>query len=165
MKKTIVLIRHGKAVSIDTFKKDIDRVLAERGVSDGYKIGYKLVEEKIIPDIILTSPAARASHTALILTRAMRVGSELIRVVDTLYHCTTDSVMAEIASLSDDIQTLFMVGHNPGITDITYLLSGGATTFLPTTGTAILTFEADSWIEIPQLKCIDFKMFKPKELS
>lgn len=165
MKKTIVLIRHGKAVSIDTFKKDIDRVLAERGVSDGYKIGYKLVEEKIIPDIILTSPAARASHTALILTRAMRVGSELIRVVDTLYHCTTDSVMSEIAALSDDFQTLFMVGHNPGITDITYLLSGGATTFLPTTGTAILTFEADSWIEIPQLKCIDFKMIKPKELS
>lgn len=165
MKKTIVLIRHGKAVPIDTFKKDIDRVLAERGVNDGYKVGYKLVEDRIIPDLILTSPAARASHTAHILTRAMRVSSEMIKIIDTLYHCTTDSVMSEIKAVPDDIRTLFLVGHNPGITDMAYLLSGGATTFLPTTGVAILTFEADNWIEILQLQCVDFKMIKPKELS
>ena len=165
MKRTIVLIRHGKAVPTDTFKKDIDRVLAERGVNDAYKVGYKLVEEKIMPDMILTSPAARASHSALILTRAMRVSSGLIRVIDSLYHCTTDSVISEITTIPDDIQTLFLVGHNPGITDMAYLLSDGATTFLPTTGSAILTFEADSWIDIPQLKCIDFKMIKPKEIN
>ncbi|MCA1755994.1 MAG: histidine phosphatase family protein [Bacteroidales bacterium] len=165
MKRTIVLIRHGKAVPVDTFKKDIDRVLAERGVYDGYKIGYKLVEEKIIPDRILTSPAARASHTALILARAMRVGSGITNVLDNLYHCTTDSIMSEIAPLPDETQTVFLVGHNPGITDMAYLLSGGATTFLPTTGTAIITFDADSWADIPQLQCLEFKMIKPKEIK
>ena len=164
MKRKIVLIRHGKAAPMDAFKKDIDRVLMERGVNDGYKVGYKLVEEGIKPDLILTSPAARASHTALILTRAMRVGSDILKVVDNLYHCTTESILSEINALPGSVETVFVVAHNPGITDMAYHLSRGATTFLPTTGTAVLEFDIDSWDKLDGKDPESYLFIKPREL-
>ena len=164
MKRKIVLIRHGKAAPIDAFKKDIDRVLTEKGVYDGYKVGYKLVEDGIKPDLILTSPAARASHTALILARAMRVGTKILRVEDNLYHCTTDSIMKELNALPDKIGTVFLVAHNPGITDMAYHLSKGATTFLPTTGTAVLEFNSKSWKDIRSDEPEKYTFIKPKDL-
>jgi phosphohistidine phosphatase len=164
MKRQIILIRHGKAAPTDAYKKDIDRVLMERGVNDGYKVGYKLVEKGVIPDLILTSPAARASHTALILARAMRIGTDILHVAENLYHCTTDSIMDEILSLPDSIATVFIVAHNPGITDMTYHLTKGGTTFLPTTGTAIIDFEIKKWKDLPEATCTNFTLIKPREL-
>lgn len=164
MKRKIVLIRHGKAAPMDAFKKDIDRVLMERGVNDGYKVGYKLVEEGVKPDLILTSPAARASHTALILTRSMRVGSDILKVEDNLYHCTTESILNEITTLPDSVETVFIVAHNPGITDMAYHLSRGATTFLPTTGTAVLEFDIDSWDQLDGKDPESYLFIKPREL-
>lgn len=149
---------------MDAFKKDIDRVLMERGVNDGYKVGYKLVEEGILPDIILTSPAARASHTALILARAMRIGTQILKVVDNIYHCTADSILAEVSALPDDVETVFVVAHNPGITDLAYHLTRGGTTFLPTTGTAIIEFDTVSWKDIPAIDPDKYMFIKPREL-
>ena len=164
MKRKIVLIRHGKSAPMDAFKKDIDRVLQERGVNDGYKIGYKLVEDGVKPEAILTSPAARASHTALILARAMRIGTDIVRVADGLYHCTTDSILEEISSLPDSIGTVFVVAHNPGITDLAYHLSRGATTFLPTTGTAIIEYNGVPWKDISNQEPEKYTFIKPREL-
>jgi len=164
MERRIILIRHGKAAPMDSFKKDIDRVLQERGVNDGYKVGYKLVEDGIKPDLIMTSPAARASHTALILARAMRVGADIVRIVDNLYHCTTDSITEEISSLPDSVSTVFVVAHNPGITDMAYHLSRGATTFLPTTGTAIIEYNGVSWKDIAGTDPERYSFIKPREL-
>lgn len=164
MKRQIILIRHGKAAAPDAYKKDIDRVLMERGVNDGYKVGYKLVEEGVLPDVILTSPAARASHTALILSRAMRIGTDIVKVVENLYHCTTDSILNEIFALPDSIGTVFIVAHNPGITDMTYHLTRGGTTFLPTTGTAIIEYETERWKDIQETDCNNFILIKPRDL-
>jgi len=164
MKRKIVLIRHGKAAPLDAFKKDIDRVLQERGVNDGYKIGYKLVEDGIKPDIIMTSPAARASHTALIIARAMRVGTSIIQIFDTLYHCSTDTINEAISSMPDSASTIFLVAHNPGITDMAYHLSKGATTFLPTTGTAVIEFDTESWKDITTKEPEQYYFIKPREL-
>ena len=53
--------------------------LTARGISDGYKIGERLIDEGIKPDLILTSPAARANHTALIIARVMKFKEEQIK--------------------------------------------------------------------------------------
>lgn len=164
MKRRIVLIRHGKAAPLDAFKKDIDRVLQERGVNDGYKIGYKLVEDGVKPDIIMTSPAARASHTALIIARAMRVGTSIIQIFDALYHCSTETINEAISSMPDSASTIFLVAHNPGITDMAYHLSKGATTFLPTTGTAVIEFDTESWKDITNKEPEQYYFIKPREL-
>jgi len=164
MTKTIILVRHGKAVSPDSFTRDIDRVLAQRGINDGYKIGERIKSEGIKPDIILTSPAARASHSALILSRALNTGTDIVKVVKNFYHCSDDTFLDEVYSLDNSIDTVLISAHNPGITDLAYLMTGGDTNFLPTTGTAIVKYEISTWEELHSAKAKSFLILKPREL-
>lgn len=164
MSKVIVLVRHGKAVSPDTFTRDIDRVLAQRGINDGYKIGERIKSEGIKPDLILTSSAARANHTALILSRSLNTGTSIIKVIKNFYHCSDDTFLDEIYSLGNDIDTVIISAHNPGISDLAYQLTGGNTNFLPTSGTAIVKFNISLWEELHTAKAKSYLILKPREL-
>jgi phosphohistidine phosphatase len=164
MKKEIILVRHGKAADHSTYKRDIDRVLTERGVSDGYKVAEKLINEGIKPDLIITSPAARASHTALIFLRAMKCETENLVIDNSLYHCSADTFFDVIAAQSEDVRSIMLVAHNPGVTDVAYELTRGATSFLPTTGVAVMKFDSIKWQEIHSSKADKYLIIKPKEL-
>lgn len=165
MKKTLLLVRHGKACSLDAFERDIDRVLIKRGVSDGYKVAGKLIQEGIVPELILSSPAARASHSAMIFTRAMHISSEIIKVLDILYHGSVHEMIEEIINVPDEINTVAIFSHNPGITDLAANLSSGATSFLPTTGTAIIDFDIISWKDILKSDPLKSRFIIPRELD
>jgi len=163
--KEVILVRHGKACSLDAFEKDIDRVLIERGVNDGYKVANELTRRGIKPDIIITSPAARASHTAMIIARALKAGSDIISIADSLYHCSVDCITDFISALPDDISSVMFVAHNPGITDTAYELTRGATNFLPTTGIAVIQYTVSSWSEVPGSKSSNYFFIIPRELD
>lgn len=165
MNKILILVRHGKACSLDAFRKDIDRVLIERGVNDGYRMATRLSQKNIEPDIILSSPATRAVHTALILTRGLYTGSYILNVFDDLYHCSQDTILNHLYSLPDDKQCVLVVGHNPGITDLAYDLTSGATSFLPTTGLAVIEYNTDSWSGIARKNPADYYFMKPKDID
>ena len=62
--KKLILIRHAKSSWDDSFIKDHDRILSERGLTDAPLIGKFLYKKNIIPDLILASTAKRASKTA-----------------------------------------------------------------------------------------------------
>lgn len=165
MKRTVILVRHGKACSPDAFEKDIDRVLAKRGVNDGYKVAREVMKSGIIPEVMLTSPAARASHSALIFARAMKTGSDKVRVIDEMYHGAGEKMLEEISLLADDIKTVALFAHNPGITDLAENLTGGAVNFLPTTGVAIINYRSEKWSDIYKTGSTDFNFIFPKEIK
>lgn len=164
MKRTVVLVRHGKACSLDAFDKDIDRVLIERGVNDGYLVAKKILESGIKPDVILTSPAARASHTALIFTRVMNTGTGIIKINENLYYGSASEMINEISELSEEVNTVAVFGHNPAISDLADLLTNGATNFLPTSGVAIINYEMGKWNRIKKSDPTDYYFVIPKEL-
>lgn len=164
MKRTVLLVRHGKACSLDAFEKDIDRVLTERGVNDGYKVANKIIEQGIKPDLILTSPATRASHSALIFARAMNTGTGIIRVIDNMYYGSGPKILDKIATLPDEVKIVALFGHNPAISDLTERLTDGATDFLPTTGVAIINYNIENWKDIHKSNPTDFDFVTPKML-
>ena len=53
--KTLYIVRHAKSSWSDVDLADIDRPLKERGVNDAIKIGERLRERNINPDIIICS--------------------------------------------------------------------------------------------------------------
>ncbi len=166
MKRTVILVRHGKACSHDIFEKDIDRVLIQRGVTDGYKVARRLSNQKLIPDLILTSPAARASHTALIFAREMGVtGTGIVKVVNSFYHGSWNHILSEIRSLDPGIGTVAVFAHNPSISDLTFHLTGGANSFLPTTGTAIIEYNMEKWADLGNSKAGSYSFIFPREIS
>ncbi|MGA9237317.1 MAG: histidine phosphatase family protein, partial [Desulfobacterales bacterium] len=63
--KLIILIRHAKSSWKDPSLGDFDRPLNKRGKRNAPFMGQKLKERKIIPDLLLSSPAKRARKTAI----------------------------------------------------------------------------------------------------
>lgn len=113
MTRTIILVRHGKACSLDAFEKDIDRVLTQRGVNDGYKVAGKILESGYKIDLILSSPAARASHSALIFARSMNLNAEKVRIIDSLYHGSDSKILDILNDLPEEVETVAVFSHNP----------------------------------------------------
>jgi len=62
--KTIILVRHAKSSWKDPSLDDFDRPLNKRGKRNAPFMGNKLKERKIMPDLILSSPAKRAKKNS-----------------------------------------------------------------------------------------------------
>src|SRR5260370_34478821 len=61
--KTLMLLRHAKSDWDDRSLSDFDRPLADRGNRDAPRMGKALSKRGPLPDIIISSPAARARQT------------------------------------------------------------------------------------------------------
>lgn len=61
--KKLLLIRHAKAVH-DNAYDDFERPLRHRGIRDAQSMAEALLKEKIVPQVLVTSPAIRTLATA-----------------------------------------------------------------------------------------------------
>src|SRR5688572_24197336 len=120
--KRLLLLRHAKAVPAEEPLVDIARPLAERGERDARRIGNRLREQRLRPKLILTSPAARASQTAQIVASAVGYTPEDIALERRLYLAEPAAIVGIVAAQDDAIETMLVVGHNPGLTELVHRL-------------------------------------------
>ena len=57
----LLLLRHAKTERAAAGERDRDRKLTARGRADAPAIGAYMVRHRLLPDLVLTSPAARAA--------------------------------------------------------------------------------------------------------
>ncbi len=157
----LVLVRHGDALSGKAGIKDIDRTLSHQGIIGSVQMASKLLQEGFDPEAVYTSPAARAMHTAMIFTRTLQKGTNIIELVDDLYYGTSSTIIEWITETYDGIKSLVIVGHNPGITEIVNTLSQGRSAFMPTNGIAWFKFDTASWGKVPESNLASFRFFAP----
>jgi phosphohistidine phosphatase len=62
--KTLFILRHAKSSWKEQDLPDHDRPLNKRGKKDAPRMGKLLTDEDLIPDLIMSSTAARAKKTA-----------------------------------------------------------------------------------------------------
>jgi phosphohistidine phosphatase len=60
-----------------------------------------------------------------------------------MYAASNDELLTVVRELPDDIETVVLVGHNPGIQDLVSLLTGEWTP-MPTSALAVITVSG-SW--------------------
>ncbi|MDA3958506.1 histidine phosphatase family protein [Oceanispirochaeta sp.] len=108
----LVLIRHGKS---DWHTDDIDfnRPLNKRGLKDAPLMAEELKRRGIEPDMILTSTAVRALTTARLMVEVF--DQTVVEELPDLYLASAQVILETILTKMDDEMTLFLVGHNPGI--------------------------------------------------
>ena len=143
--KTLILLRHGKS-SWDTPElADFDRPLLPRGQHDAELIAEFLKAEFRVPDRLITSPARRARETARIV--AVRIGYELedIEEAPPIYEARVRDLLDVVRGVPASIQTLLLVGHNPGFSDLAATLSPDFEDVLPTCGLVALRFSLERW--------------------
>ncbi len=120
--KRLLLLRHAKAVPATAPLADISRPLAERGERDARRIGERLREQRLRPTLILASPAARTLQTARIVAAAVDYAHESIALERQLYLAEPAAIVEIVAAQDAALETLLVVGHNPGLTDLVHRL-------------------------------------------
>jgi phosphohistidine phosphatase len=153
--RTLVLIRHSKTEQATT-KGDRARRLTDRGRRDAVAVGEWLHAQGIRPDVVVSSPAARAretwDHIAPVLSGDTDI-SEDRRV----YEASVDDLFDVVRELPDDADVAVIVGHAPGLPALAGTLvdlsTGGVgdpdalsalADSLPTSGIAVIELDG-SW--------------------
>ncbi len=145
--KTLILIRHAKSSWKDSSLRDRERPLNKRGKRDAPAMGRQLSDAALLPDLIVSSPAVRAIKTARKIAKAVGHDRNRITIREEVYMGGVDSLLALIQGLDEQATRVYLVGHNPDLTDLATRLAGAALADIPTCGIAVLEFPCASWRE------------------
>ena len=162
--RTLLIMRHAKSSWADRQQTDHERPLNKRGLRDAPQMGQFLVQHKITIDRLVASTAARAKTTAQIVAAANDNALVDQLVLNEDFYLAPPRVYLEHLRGIDDssIQTVMVVGHNPGLENLVYHLSGRHET-MPTA--AIACFEVTSlWRDLTPVSCQFNDVWRPKEV-
>lgn len=148
--KLIVIVRHAKTERLYHGITDFQRSLTKnRGWNDSKLISKVLLEKNVIPDMIISSPANRAIETAQIFARELNYPEERISIKDLLYdYFNTNDILSMLSSINNNLDKVFIIGHNPSMADLGDRLSNGFNSHLPTTGILGIEFDVKNWSDI-----------------
>lgn len=146
--KQVVLVRHAKSVPYG-YDDDFNRPLSDRGESEAALLSNQLRSEKIVPDMIVSSPAKRALETAGIFAENLAYPKNKIKHNEDIYHgITTHDFIEMLKKLPEEINSVFVFGHNPTI----YYLANNLVKFfnddMPTCSTVGIQFKIDKWEQL-----------------
>jgi len=162
--KTLVLVRHAKSSWADPGQQDYDRPLNDRGLLDAPRMGERLKSLGVVPDLIVASTARRAAETARLVAEGVGYDPEKIRWEPRLYHAPAATMEDIAASLEDEVNTVFIVSHNNGLTHYANSLSHRfSTDNVPTTGCVGCRVEIRAWSDFPAADKTVFLYEYPKK--
>lgn len=143
--KSLIVLRHGKSDQ-PAGVADFDRSLNERGKAEALRTGEVLAERELVPDLIVTSTAKRASSTAQLVADGSGYSGEIIPA-DDLYLPTLAAILATVRDIPEDHSRAVIVGHNPGF-GVFAAKFGGDVDHFPTCAWAHISFDVEFWGEI-----------------
>ncbi|GAA2154130.1 histidine phosphatase family protein [Nocardioides koreensis] len=120
--RTLVLLRHGKS-DWSGDEADVDRPLADRGRRQAPKAGRWLAANVEGIDVAVVSPALRARSTWELVSAELAV-PPTTRIDERAYAASGEELLDVVRGLDDDLTTVVLVGHNPGLEDLASLLAG-----------------------------------------
>ncbi len=162
--KTLLIMRHAKSSWKDDTLPDFERPLNKRGKRDAPRMGRLIRAEGLTPDVILSSPAVRARATAEAVADLSRYAGE-IKFVAEFYAAGPEAYLTALRSLSDEVRSALVIGHNPALEELLEDLTGEAVP-LPTAALARLRLRLKRWKDLNESargKLADF--WGPRELE
>lgn len=115
--KTLLVIRHAKSSWDIGTLNDFERPLNERGKRDAPEMAKRLKEKNILIDAFVSSPAKRAKKTSEYFIHEYGRNKEDIIFISKLYHAPATVFFEVATSLQENLKTVAIFSHNPGITD------------------------------------------------
>jgi phosphohistidine phosphatase SixA len=134
----LILLRHAEALPAQADHTDQGRPLSERGEQEAKAAGRWLAAHGLKPDRVLCSPTARTRSTAQLALTAL--GQPELQLAEDIYEASPGQLLA-LLDQHEDVGTLMLVGHNPGIERLVALLvEGRSEEFrgMPPAGLAVL---------------------------
>jgi len=152
--KTLILIRHAKSSWNTPGMADFDRVLNSRGLADAPVMGERLCRHLAARqqqlDVLLCSAAQRADQTARLLASALDFPVDSIEWHRALYLASPRTMLSLLQSLPDTADTVALVAHNPGISDLAGQLIGEYFADVPTCSVISMSLPIEHWRDAGQ---------------
>ena len=158
----LYLVRHAESLLANTSYTDYERPLNQVGIQDAHEIGKYLKTKKYIPECILTSAAKRTVETSKILHENLSVKSLNIIKKSSLYGASINETLEIIGTIQSTYSSLMIVGHNPTVTLMVNQISDATIDYVPTSGIAIIDFNASDYTD---LKGSLIEFIYPKKLK
>ncbi len=146
--RTLYIIRHAKSSWSDPGLTDFERPLNERGKRDVKVMAKRLGKRISTIDLLLSSTAVRAKKTTKKIIDKSDIEFGEIKYIDQLYHAPEHQIIKIIESVAESVQSLAIVGHNPGLTNICNDIGNVQIDNLPTTGILAFEFAIEKWENI-----------------
>lgn len=149
--RRLILFRHAKAEPPDG-SSDHERSLVDSGRAAAAAMGRWLAAHDLRPDVALCSTAARARATWELASEAFEDAPE-VRFEGGIYGASPETLLALTRDAGDDVRTLIIVGHNPGLGQFVEMLATKdvrraaheQVEALPTAGVAVLDLPDGQW--------------------
>lgn len=150
----LIVLRHAKS-AWPAGVPDHDRPLGPRGLRDAPALGRALATADCLPGLALCSTAERARRTWE-LAAAQWGTPPPVRHDRRLYGADVPELLEVVREVPDEVATLLLVGHNPGLEELVLELAGddlddaldAVRTKFPTSAIAVLDWYAHSWKDL-----------------
>lgn len=144
--RDLILLRHAHAEPATAGQDDRQRGLSATGLVEAHAAGEWLRAHGLKPDRILYSSAVRTRQT---LEALGDMGGVQGREEASIYEASP-GILAALADANRDAERLMLVGHNPGLEQLTALMHSGQTgdyRGMPPGGIAVLSLPVDAALE------------------
>lgn len=162
--KTLYIARHAKSSWKYPDLHDHDRPLLEKGKKRTRKVINFLRNHEAQPELILSSTAKRAAETATFYASGCGVAAENLIFEAALYQTSREMLFSYLANISNQIQSLMIVGHNPAMTNFANHFLHEPIDWLPTSAVVGLQIDTENWSGIAAAHCRLRFMAVPKFL-
>ena len=150
--KKLFIIRHAKSDQ-SFFGNDFERPLNERGKADAPVMARRLLEKIGKPDALASSPAARAKRTAELFAETLEIPLKKIVFISALYHASSEAFYEMVAGLPDELETVAIFSHNPGITHFVNSLDNDIRIDnMPTCAIFAVSADVTNWVAFGKAK-------------
>jgi phosphohistidine phosphatase len=150
--KTIYIARHAKSSWDEPGLSDHDRPLIAAGIKKTNLVIDYLKAKKVMPGLIITSTARRAKDTALLVADGLGYPQSKVIFEEKMYHASPNSIMDELYTLEDGINSVMIFGHNPTLTYFVNQFLDPPIVNLPTSGLVAIEFDTGKWVDISAAK-------------
>ncbi|MFI9271963.1 SixA phosphatase family protein [Kitasatospora sp. NPDC052896] len=150
--RRIIVLRHAKADWPQV--ADHERPLADRGRQQAPVAGRWLADSRINPDYVLCSSSVRTRETWKLASHELPKRARRTVFEERIYDATAGEIIEVLKETPQDVHDLLLVGHNPGVQNLTEVLAGGESIGgtlaelrqrgFPTAAVAVLAFDG-SW--------------------
>ena len=121
--KRLFLLRHAKSSWDDPGVADHERPLAPRGRRAAKLIAEHLRREPVAPALVLCSSARRTQETLERIAPALRERAA-VQIESELYAASERRLLERLRALEEDVESVLMIGHNPGVERLALDLAG-----------------------------------------
>lgn len=168
--RRLLLLRHAKS-EWPNGVADPERPLAPRGRAAAPRMAAYLAREQLVANKVLVSPARRTRETWDLVSPLLKPAPEMASE-PRIYEAPVARLLAVLREQPADVHTLMLVGHNPGLEDLTLMLCASAAgdalervkVKFPTGALAVIDLPVDEWSAVaPETGRLD-RFIQPREL-